>query len=255
MIEISSTKNNFIKEIKKLTKKKYREEHGHYVIEGVHLIEEALKSPAMVTTIIMNNQGYELLPGLPMTSDAITYYLLSDEVFRNVSDVPAPQGMMALVKLNKEVLPETVTGNLLLLDNVQDPGNVGTMIRTADAAGYAGVVLGEGCADIYNPKVLRSMQGSHFHLTIMEGDLAEVIPALKTKGLQLIGTELNPEAVDYRELSLESHVALVMGNEGQGVSSQLLQLTDKNVYIPIIGQAESLNVAVAAGILMFSLQS
>lgn len=255
MIEVSSTKNNFIKELKKLTKKKYREEHGHYLIEGVHLIEEALKSPAIVTTIIMNNQGYELLSGLPMTSDAITYYLLSDEVFKSVSDVPAPQGMMALVKLNKVALPEKITGNLLLLDNVQDPGNVGTMIRTADAAGYTGVILGEGCADIYNPKVLRSMQGSHFHLAIIEGDLAELIPELKTKGVKIYGTELNSEAVDYRQLSIEGTFALVMGNEGQGVSRQLLQLTDKNVYIPIIGQAESLNVAVAAGVLMFSLQS
>ncbi len=255
MIEVSSTKNNFVKELKKLSKKKYRQEQGHYLIEGLHLIEEALRSKANVTTIIMTHQGQELLTELPLTSDKRAYYLLSDDVFKSVSDVPAPQGIMALIKLEQVNSLKNLSGRLLLLDNVQDPGNVGTMIRTADAAGYAGVVLGEGCADIYNPKVLRSMQGSHFHVTIVEANLAAIIFELKEKGMGIYGTELNPEAIDYRLLKCAADFALIMGNEGQGVSSQLLQLTDKNVYIPIIGQAESLNVAVAAGILMFSLQS
>lgn len=253
MIEISSTKNNFIKEVKKLAKRKYREEQGRYLIEGAHLVEEALNSKEAVTTLIMTDQGQALLAKLPVSSDTLDHYLVTDEVFKSISDVAAPQGIMAVVKHNKAALPEQISGKWLLLDNVQDPGNVGTMIRTADAANYAGVILGKGCADIYSPKVLRSMQGSHFHLAIIEGELRQFMFKLKQHEIKIYGTELNPKAVDYRQLETADSFGLVMGNEGQGVSADILQLTDKNVYIPIVGQAESLNVAVAAGILMFSL--
>lgn len=254
MEKIESAKNNFIKMVKKLAKKKYREETGLYLIEGEHLVEEALRyQGSHVMAIIVTPQGRESLPKLLTETPGRTLYLVKDDIFKALSAVPTPQGIIALVKLPSFALPETIKGPLLLLDNVQDPGNVGTMIRTADAANYAGVILGEGCADVYSPKVIRSMQGSQFHLPVYEANLGALIPTLKKSGLAVYGTELNPAAVDYRQLPAEAEFALIMGNEGQGVSHEILEMVDKAVYIPIDGQAESLNVAVAAGILMFTL--
>ncbi|KPD01469.1 putative TrmH family tRNA/rRNA methyltransferase [Geobacillus sp. BCO2] len=142
----------------------------------------------------------------------------------------------------------------LLIDAVQDPGNLGTMIRTADAAGIDAVILGEGCADLYNAKVVRATQGSLFHLPVVNGDLAQWIARFKEQGIPVYGTALE-KAVDYRTVPLSSSFALLVGNEGSGIRPELLGLTTENVYIPIYGQAESLNVAVAAGILLYSLQA
>lgn len=139
---------------------------------------------------------------------------------------------------------------LLLVDAVQDPGNIGTMIRTADAAGIDAVVLGKGSADAYNPKTLRSAQGSHFHIPIIRGDLADWIEDLQDREVKVYGTALQ-EAVVYTEVETSGSFALIVGNEGSGIHPQLLAKTDQNVIIPILGQAESLNVAVATGILLY----
>lgn len=178
---------------------------------------------------------------------------MTDEIIKSLSMVPAPQGVIAVVEIPKASQEPALTCPILILDNVQDPGNLGTMIRTADAANFKTVILGAGTVDSYNDKVLRSMQGSQFHLNIIEADLSQIIPTLRSQGVTVYGTELNPKAVSYRELPRNSEIALMMGNEGQGVAPELLQLTDANVYIPITGKAESLNVAVAAGVLMFAL--
>ena len=141
----------------------------------------------------------------------------------------------------------------LLLDNVQDPGNIGTMVRTADAAGFAGVAFGTGTVDIHQPKVERSMQGSQFHLQLISTDLTALVAQLQAQGAPVYGSELNPQAAEYLDVDAPAAFGLIMGNEGNGMSPELLAQTDQNLYIPIKGQAESLNVAVAAGILMFGL--
>ena len=146
-------------------------------------------------------------------------------------------------------------GAWLLLDKIQDPGNVGTLVRTADAAGFKGVVFGEGTADAYSPKVVRAMQGSQFHLEVLTGDLVEWTDALTANNLSVYGSQLNEAARSYREIESSTQFALIVGNEGQGMSDELAVKTTANLYIPIQGQAESLNVAIAGGILMFSLAS
>lgn len=128
------------------------------------------------------------------------------------------------------------------------------MIRTADAAGLSGVILGEGSSDIYNSKVLRAMQGSNYHLPVIRKSLEDIIDNFKERGIPIYGTELNPEAISYTNVSKVKEYALIMGNEGKGVSQKLLEKTDQNIYIPIKGKAESLNVAIAAGILMYHLE-
>ncbi|MGX7245175.1 TrmH family RNA methyltransferase [Enterococcus quebecensis] len=253
MKEILSTKNAMIKEFKKLHKKKHREEKQQYIIEGFHLIEEAAKANEEITWILYNQRGKtewsEWLEGQPEE----LLIEVSDEVLVSLSELPTPQGMIAIVQMPNHEGDIQFSGSWLLLDNVQDPGNVGTMIRTADAAGLSGVILGEGSSDIYNTKVLRAMQGSNYHLPVIRKPLAEMIDGFKEAQIPIYGTELNPEAVSYEEIKKVNDYALIMGNEGQGVSACFLEKTDKNIYIPIRGVAESLNVAIAAGILMYHL--
>lgn len=253
MKEILSTKNTMIREFKKLHKKKHRDEQRQYIIEGFHLIEEAVKANASVCWILFNQRGQLEWSDWLAEQPEDKLIFVSEEVLGSLSDLPTPQGMVAIVEMPEEKEAQ-FSGSWLLLDNVQDPGNVGTMIRTADAAGLSGVVLGEGSSDIYSTKVLRAMQGSNYHLPVIRQSLIDVVAKFKKANSPIYGTELNPEAVSYKALTPVDQYALIMGNEGQGVSSDLLKLTDQNIYIPIKGSAESLNVAIAAGILMYHLE-
>ncbi|MGM9904331.1 RNA methyltransferase [Enterococcus sp. 10A9_DIV0425] len=251
MKKIQSAKNPRIKELKKLHKKKSREEAQEYLLEGFHLIEEAVVSQARVKEVFISERGLAEW-GSWLDEQTIPSYLVTDEVMRAVSDLPTPQGIIAVMHLEEKKL-SIDSGGWLMLDHVQDPGNVGTMIRTADAFGLSGVLLGKGTADIYSTKVLRSMQGSNYHLPVITVDLNQIIPDLKKKGFMVYGTELNEQAVALTKIKPTENYAIIMGNEGQGVSSELLALADQNIYIPMKGNAESLNVGVATGILLYQL--
>lgn len=252
MKEIVSTKNTWIKELKKLHKKKQRDAESKYLLEGFHLIEEAQKNETILEAVLITKRGQnewqEWLADFPDEQ----LYLVSDGVMQVLSDLPTPQGILAVAVMEDEA-EICYEGRWLLLDNVQDPGNVGTMIRTADAAGLSGVILGDGTADIYSTKVLRGMQGSNFHLPIVRRALPAVIAQFKERQIPVFGTALDEAAVPFEKMGSRDQFALIMGNEGQGVAKELLAMTDQNLYIPIYGQAESLNVAIAAGILMYGL--
>jgi TrmH family RNA methyltransferase len=253
MKEIISMKNTMVKEIKKLRIKKHREAQERYLIEGFHLIEEAIQANAEVEWVLLSQRGLEEWSEWISEQEDDRFIFVTEEILTSLSDLPTPQGMLAVVKMPKTEETLSYSGRWLLLDNVQDPGNVGTMIRTADAVGMTGVILGEGCSDIYSTKVLRAMQGSNYHLPIVRHPLAEAVEQFKQNNVPVYGTELNKAAVSYQELPKQEAYALIMGNEGQGVSAELLSLVDHSVYIPIIGEAESLNVAIAAGVLMYHL--
>ncbi|MDR0614469.1 MAG: RNA methyltransferase [Lactobacillales bacterium] len=252
MKKIISTKNEQLKKWKKLHTKKGRLLYQEYMLEGFHLVEEAYKAKQKIKVVLYTKRGqsqwYDFLNKLNEQQKIF----VSDEVMKAISTLPTPQGIVAIVQL-KEPSLESFSGRWLLLDNVQDPGNVGTMVRTADAAGFAGVIFGEGSADFYQAKVLRAMQGSHFHLQILQGDLQEWIVKLKAQNFMIYGTKVDKNAVSFWQLKKADNCALIVGNEGQGVSCKLLAMTDQNVYIPIFGKAESLNVSVAAGILMYQI--
>lgn len=251
-MEIRSTKNNRVKEWKKLITKKGRKKAGLYIVEGFHLVEEAVTHGAPIDTLIVSEsiEGEGLFE---FSEEKIIR--VSEEVSAYLAETETTQGIFAVIQLPKENNKTEITGPYLFLDAVQDPGNVGTMIRTADAAGFAGVILGEGTADLYNDKTLRSTQGSHFHLDVRQGVVKEWIRSFQSQGYHVFGTALDENAKSYQHIKPTNPFALVMGNEGQGVRPEILEMTDTNVYIPIKGQAESLNVAVAAGILMFQLHS
>jgi TrmH family RNA methyltransferase len=167
-----------------------------------------------------------------------------------ICDTETPQGIAAVCEQKTVSIDDIKLEKILLLDRVQDPGNLGTMIRTADAAGIDAVILGEGCADPYNPKVVRATQGSLFHLPLMKVNLAEFIEKLD---MPVYGTALEG-GLPFEQVEKAESFALLMGNEGQGVSKDLLEITTKNLYIPIYGKSESLNVAIATGILLYYLR-
>lgn len=248
--KIQSTRNPKIKELKKLHKKKYREKQGKYLLEGFHLIEEAVKSKAPVQEILVTQRGIKEWNGWLAKNQEIFLIFVTDEVMRTISESSTPQGILAVLRFEENKRTD-LSGGWLLLDNVQDPGNVGTMIRTADAFGLCGVVLGNGTADIYSTKVLRSMQGSNYHLPILSYSLEKLIPLFKEKQFLVYGTELNKETVSSTQIKPPKNYALIVGNEGTGVRRELLSLTDQNIYIPIPGNAESLNVGVAVGIILY----
>lgn len=244
---IQSLQNPQVKQWKKLQTKKERDRSGTFLVEGFHLVEEALKQKEQVIEIIVSEK-IGLPPRLDVGSASVT--LVTEEISDSLSETEAPQGIYAVCRQTepKEDLQNART--FLLIDAVQDPGNLGTMIRTADAAGMDAVIIGRGSVDIYNSKVLRSAQGSHFHLPLVRGDLNEWISKLKEKDIPVYGTALQGASV-YTEISPQGPFALVVGNEGNGVDPSLLSQTTSNLYIPIYGQSESLNVAVATGILLY----
>ena len=243
MTIITSKANSVVKNAKKLHQKKYRK--SAYLIEGWHLFEEAVQAGVTIEKIFALESYKEQLAAFSQT------VWVSEEILLDLADTQTPQGIVAVIQKEEVGLPDLHQGKFLFLEDVQDPGNVGTMIRTADAAGFTGVIVSDKSADIYSLKTLRSMQGSHFHLPIYRMPLATFVEEAKKSNLPILATTLSRESKDYRELSSLENFVLVMGNEGQGISSVMAESADQLVHIGMKGRAESLNVAVAAGILMF----
>ena len=249
MESISSTKNEKIKELVKLQTAKGRKKAGMYLLEGEHLVEEAIKERAQIKLIVVTSNRLEDYQNLLAQTD-VQLLVVSQDVFHKLSMTETTQGILAVVEIVKqEMLPHK--GRLIVLDAVQDPGNLGTIVRTADAAGFDAVILGTGTVDLYNDKVLRSMQGSHFHIPVFQANLQEYLPILKDKRVQVTVTALHRDSKDYTILQGATNVAIVVGNEGQGVSSDVIELADVLVAIPMFGKAESLNVAIASALLMY----
>lgn len=248
---IESIKNQQVKQWKKLLTKKEREKTQTYLVEGFHLVEEALKDKNNIIEIILSEDVE-----IPVTWDIqqLSLTKITSEISKAISDTETTQGVFAICKMKQPSFQTLKGKSYLLIDAVQDPGNLGTIIRTADAAGMDAVILGEGTVDLFNPKVLRSAQGSHFHIPVLFGRLDDWIQKFNQNQIPVYGTSLE-NGVSYKQVEPNSEFALLVGNEGNGVSMDLLSLTQNNLYIPIIGQAESLNVAVAAGILMYYLKA
>ena len=243
MTIITSKANSVVKNAKKLHQKKYRK--SAYLIEGWHLFEEAVQAGVTIEKVFALESYRDQLAAFPQT------IWVSEEILLDLADTQTPQGIVAVIQKEEVGLPDLHQGKYLFLEDVQDPGNVGTMIRTADAAGFTGVIVSDKSADIYSLKTLRSMQGSHFHLPIYRMPLTSFVEEAKKSDLPILATTLSRDSKDYRELSSLENFVLLMGNEGPGISSVMAESADQLVHIGMKGRAESLNVAVAAGILMF----
>jgi TrmH family RNA methyltransferase len=251
MKRIESSQNTQVKHWKKLVSvRKERDKSGEFLVEGFHLVEESLKNKENVLALIVR-EGTTIPTSWNV--DDVDIIEVTMDIAKDIAETEHSQGIYAHCSQQQATLGQQQTWKkLLFVDAVQDPGNVGTMIRTADAAGMDAIILGKGSADAYNPKTVRSGQGSHFHIPIVKGDLSQWIQTCKEQGIPVYGTSLD-ESVLYNQVQPQGQFALIMGNEGSGLSPELLVQTDMNLKIPLLGQAESLNVAVATGILLYSL--
>ena len=245
MTIITSKANSVVKNAKKLHQKKYRK--STYLIEGWHLFEEAVQAGVTIEKIFALESYRDQLAAFPQT------VWVSEDILLDLADSQTPQGIVAVVQKEEVGQADFRQGKFLFLEDVQDPGNVGTIIRTADAAGFTGVIVSDKSADIYSLKTLRSMQGSHFHLPIYRMSSQRLLEEAKKAAIPVLATTLSKDSIDYRELPPIENFVLVMGNEGQGISPLMAESADQLVHISMKGQAESLNVAVAAGILIFHL--
>ncbi|MFD0944248.1 TrmH family RNA methyltransferase [Savagea faecisuis] len=245
MKEITSSQNNLVKQWRKLIdKKKEREQTGQFIVEGFHLVEEAMKE-GLAIQVMMTEDVIT-----PFSLNDVETILITEEIAKLLAETETSQMIFAHCKKKESSLDQVQGKRFLLIDAVQDPGNVGTMIRTADAAGVDGIILGKGSADAYNSKTLRAAQGSHFHVPIIQMDLQEAVEQLQARRIPVLATGWTEQAINYREVETESF-AIIVGNEGSGVATHLLEMSDEVIYIPMPGRAESLNVGIATGILLF----
>lgn len=238
-MQITSLNNVRVKQWTKLKKKKYREQQRQYLVEGEHLVTEALKSGIVETILSIQ----------PLEISNVECIEVTSEIIEKISSVDTPQPIIAVCRMKDEEMLLKDQHKYLLLDDLQDPGNIGTLVRTAVAFGYDQVILSQNSVDLYNEKFIRATQGACFHISCIKTDLAVAIDELKKNGVKVYGTSLE-NGKDIQQVDKPDKLAILLGNEGNGVSDLLLAKTDFNIYIPIT-TAESLNVAIAGGICMF----
>jgi TrmH family RNA methyltransferase len=248
---ISSASNNKYKYIKSLMQKKNRQKYGEYTVEGIKSTRDALASRRKISAVVMSRDFFETERfDLP---EKIEKVVIETDIFNKLCDTSTPQGIMAIIKIEGgSEIQLDINKAYIYCDGVNDPGNMGTIIRTADAAGFGGVILSEGCVDIYSPKTVRASMGSFFNIDIYSDKNIEDLKKLQEQGFQLVGGALGENTIDYREADLKKPAIIIVGNEANGISGEVQKLC-QCVKIPILGSAESLNVSVAAGILMYEL--
>ena len=257
---IQSSSNKTIKHIKSLQLKKYRDEYGSYVIEGEKLVSEALDYKAGVSMLLFSQsfgltKRHDEIIG-SISGNDITIYYAEDRIFKEACETDTPQGVIAVagkLEYNLEAVLKKPELCVVMLQEIRDPGNAGTIIRTADACGLDAVLLSAGSVDLYNGKTIRSTMGSLFHIPVFQClDTTEIIADLKRNGIMTIGADPHSSA-DCIELPYYNKTAIIIGNESQGLSDEIKGLLDANVKIPMPGRAESLNAGIAASIMMYEL--
>ena len=246
---ITSRQNPLMTHLRKLaSSRSYRKKSGEYLCDGTKLLAEALKWGAEVKTAVFS-EGVNI-PPLP---DGVRAVRVSEELMRSVSPMETPQGALFTVALPEVQLPETLSGkHYLVLDGVQDPGNVGTILRTADAFDCDGVFLVNACADLYNPKTARATMGAIFRREAYTVTAEELFVLLRKSGVPLYGTALRDDTVPLAEADL-ARAAVAIGSEGRGLSQQVLDECAKTLKIPMNPRCESLNAAVAATVVLWEM--
>lgn len=257
MIEITSMKNPLIKEVKSLYRKKERIRSKSFIIEGIKIIEEAIDNKYEIKNIIYTDKllkakgGADFFEKIRSLKELV---YVKDNIFKEISDTENPQGVLALSKFKYNELVDIKSKDnpfYLLLDELQDPGNMGTIIRSADAFNIDGIIITEGCVDPYNPKVVRATMGSIFRVPIYyNSNGLKGLEELKKLGIEVYSTALE-ESSPIFEVDYDKGIVLVIGNESRGVSKEIYSISDKLIRIPMPGKAESLNAGIAASIIMY----
>lgn len=244
---ITSRANPLMAHIRKLaSSRSHRYETGEYLGDGVKLLEEAARWGADLTAVV-----YTPGTALPALPEGVRLAEVPEDVMRSVSPMESPQGALFLARIPAQTLPETLpSGRYLALEGVQDPGNVGTILRTADAFGADGLILLPGCADLYNHKTVRSSMGAVFRLPVWNCGLERLQSLAARSGLPLLGTALREDTIDLREAELRRSIVL-LGSEGRGLSAGALAVCRQTIRIPMEARCESLNVAAAAAAVLW----
>lgn len=241
---ITSKDNEIIKNIKKLKEKKYRLDS--YIVEGIKMVKEAISENQEIALIAIREDFK-----IDFDTKKIKIVTISNKIFNDISDVKTPQGILAVIKKNQNNQIETNSDYILALDSLQDPGNMGTIIRTADSANINQIIINKTTVDPYSPKVIRSTMGAIYRTNIIEvEDLKATLKEMKSKGFQIITTDLKATQSIY-DINYNNKTVVVIGNEANGVSQEILQTADKKVIIPMLGKTESLNASIAASIMIY----
>lgn len=241
---ITSKDNEIIKNIKKLKEKKYRLDS--YIVEGIKMVKEAISENQEIALIAIREDFK-----IDFDTKNIKTVIISNKIFNDISDVKTPQGILAVIKKNQNNQIETNQDYILALDSLQDPGNMGTIIRTADSANINQIIINKTTVDPYSPKVIRSTMGAIYRTNIIEvEDLKATLKEMKLKGFQIITTDLKATQSIY-DINYNNKTVVVIGNEANGVSQEILQTADKKVIIPMLGKTESLNASIAASIMIY----
>ncbi len=247
MKEITSIKNKLIQDILKLNDKKNREDSKLFIIEGYHLVEEANKSNLLEMVLGINIDDLKNFKN-------IDTYLVNIDIIKKISNTINPQPIIGICKqLDNTNIDLNNVNNIVLLDDINDPGNLGTIIRTSAALGYDMVVLSNNCVDLYNDKTLRATQGSLFKIKIYKKSLIDTIKLLKNNNFFVYSTSLK-DSINIADLHINKKFAVVFGNEAHGVSKEVIDLSDNSIIIPMENDCESLNVSVASGIILYELK-
>ncbi len=255
MQKITSKDNEFIKHIKKLKDKKYRDQSKEYLIEGIKIIQEAIQENANIKQIVIcdESENADLISRELMFEIAKHECIcVTEKIFNTITDVKNPQGILAIIeKTSKEENQiDYDTDLLVVLDDIQDPGNLGTILRTVDSVGLSQIIVSKGTADAYNPKVVRSTMGAIFRVNIVEcEDINETLKEIKANKFKTVVTSLKANKTIY-EIDYKKK-AIIIGNEANGVKEEIINNADEKVKIPMPGKTESLNASVATGIVLY----
>lgn len=251
---ISSKDNELVKHIKKLKDKKYRDENNEYIIEGVKLIEEAVQEKSKIKKVIIcddTTRTYEIPTNVMLEIAKYECVYVTNKIFSSITQVTNPQGVMAIIEKNTEKQEIDYSEDIIVvLDNVQDPGNLGTILRTVDSIGLKQIIVTKDTVDAFNSKVVRSTMGAIFRIKIIEtADLAQSIKEMRKHHFKLMVTSLQTDNSIY-DIGFNKKI-IVIGNESNGVSEEIQDMADEKAKIPMLGKTESLNASVAAGIVMY----
>lgn len=252
---ISSTSNSQIKNLIQLQKKsKARNEQGAFVIEGIKMFEESRDGGYLIKAYVSESFYQEKMNEEPRYFEGFSHEIVLDSVLKEAADTLTPQGIMAIVKkpeYNFERMISDTNANLVLLEDLRDPGNLGTIVRTAEGAGVTGIILSKTSVDMYNPKVIRSTMGAIYRMPfIYVDDFTEAINQIKKRSVKIYAAHLSATK-NYDEVDFIDKTAILIGNEANGLSDEISNLADKYIKIPMEGNVESLNAAIAAAILMY----
>ena len=251
---ITSKDNEFVKHVKKLKEKKYRDQSQEFIIEGIKLVKEAIEEKANIKQIIIcdNCENSGIIPKDLMYEIAkYNCVYVTENILKTMSDVNAPQGIMAIIgRNNKEKDIDYSQDIIVALDDIQDPGNLGTILRTVDSIGLNQILVSKGTADCYNPKVVRSTMGAIFRIRIIEcEDLEQTLKETQKNNFKLIVSSLQTNNSLY-DIDFDKKV-IIIGNEANGVEPQIQGMADEKIKIPMLGKTESLNASVATGIILY----